>query len=122
MIGQADLEAAVTEVKPSLDVGAYGQNVDVAVRSLIGQIIYLATLATPVLVLVTNNTPYPRPLAVFGFTGIALLGAVLTAVRFRAMPPAGRPLLRSRRVTLAVGVVYGAILIAIIIAGWLGQS
>lgn len=98
------------------DVSAYGHNVAVAVRSLIARVIYLATFGTWALVVVTLVSRDSRSLAVWGLIATALLSAVLAAVRLRAMPPAARPLLRSRRVTLAVGVVYGSIIIAIIVA------
>jgi hypothetical protein len=98
------------------DVGAYGHNVDVAVRSLIGQVIYLATFGTWALVVVTYYSRDSRPLAVSGFSAIALLSAALAAVRIRAMPPAARPLIRGRRITLAVSIAYGSIIVAIGVA------
>ncbi|MBO0832158.1 MAG: tetratricopeptide repeat protein [Actinobacteria bacterium] len=97
-------------------VAAFGNNVEVAVRSLLTRVIYLATLATWLLVVVTFNFRGSRTLAIAGLTVIALLSAIVGAARIRALPPPARRLLRSTRVTLAAAVVYGCIIIAIIVA------
>jgi tetratricopeptide (TPR) repeat protein len=97
-------------------VAVYGNNVEVAVRSMIGRVIYLATFATWALVGVTFNFHGSRSLAVAGLTLIALLSGVVAAARIRALPPPARRLLRSTRVALAGAVVYGCIIIAIIVA------
>ena len=97
-------------------MGVYARNVDAAVRSVIARVIYLATFATWALVLVTLYAHRSRSLAVAGLSAIAVLSAALAAARLRAMPRAAWPLIRSRRVGLAFGVVYGSLLIAIVVA------
>ena len=97
-------------------VAVYGNNVEVAVKSLLTRVIYLATLATWALVVVTFYSHGSRSLAIAGLTVIALLSAVVAAARIRALPRPARRLLRSTRVALAATVVYGCIITAIIVA------
>jgi tetratricopeptide (TPR) repeat protein len=98
------------------EVAIYGNNVEVAVRSLLARVIYLATFATWALVAVMFNFHGSRSLAIAGLTVVALLSAVVAAARIRALPPPARRLLRSTRVALAAAVVYGCIITAIIVA------
>ncbi len=97
-------------------VAIFGNNVEVAVRSMIARVIYLATLATWALVAITFNSHGSRSLAVTGLTAIALLSVIVAAARIRALPSPARRMLRNRRVALAAAVVYGCILVTIIVA------
>ena len=83
---------------------------------MIARVIYLTTLATWALVILTLNSPGSRSLAAPGLSVIAVISAALAAARLRALPTAARPLVRTRRVALALGVVYSTIVLAIIVA------
>jgi tetratricopeptide (TPR) repeat protein len=94
----------------------FSSNVEVAVRSTIARVIYLATLATWALVVVTFYSHGSRSLVVAGLTVIALLSVMVAAARIRALPSPARGVLRNGRVALAAAIVYGCIIIAIIVA------
>jgi tetratricopeptide (TPR) repeat protein len=97
------------------DLTVYGQNVEIAVRSLIGRLIYIATAGCWLMVVLTFSAA-PRAVAIIGLSMVAVGSAGLVAVRMRRMPPATRPLLRSRRATLAMGIVFGSIVLTVIVA------
>ena len=72
---------------------------------------YLAGLALLYLTLITHVS---RGAVVIGYTVVAALSAGYAAVQLWRMPPEMRPPVRTRRVALALGAVYSAILIAMI--------
>jgi tetratricopeptide (TPR) repeat protein len=106
-------EHFIQAARAAPDQTAYGRNVEAAVRSLIGRLIYLATLGCWIVVVITFNWHASRVFAIAGLGAVTIASALLVAVRVRRMPAATRPLLRSRRVGLAMGTVFGAILIAL---------
>jgi hypothetical protein len=83
---------------------------------VIARVIYLTTFVTWLLVLVTHYGHDSRLLLAAGLSATMVLSVALAAIRLRAMPSAARPLIRSRRIALAFGVVYGSLLVAIIVA------
>lgn len=107
-------EHFIQAARAAPDLAVYGRNVEAAVRSLIGRLIYLVTLGCWIIVVITFSWHAARPFAITGLSAVTVAGAGMVAVRVRRMPSATRPLLRSRRVTLATGTVFGAILIALI--------
>jgi hypothetical protein len=74
--------------------------------------VYLASLA----LLVLLDIPVPRGPVVLGYALATALVAGYGAVHLWRIPPAMRPLFRTRRVGLAPGAVYGAVLIEVITA------
>lgn len=106
----------IQAVQSAPRVSAYGRNVDVVVRHVLALTIYVATAASLwLMALVTMTGPVRIPVVV-GYVVIFALSAGFGAVQLLRMPPATQPLFRTRRVALALAVVYGAILIAIIVA------
>lgn len=97
-------------------ITAYGRNVEAAVRSLVYRVMYLAAPGCWALALVTVNSHSPRAWAVAGLCAIMVSSIALAVARLRGMPPAARALLRTRRIVLALSVVYGSMLIGVIIA------
>lgn len=95
-------------------VSTYGWNVEVVIRRVMGLTITAAYLAGLALLYLTLATRVSRGTVVIGYTVAAALSAGYAAVQLWRMPPGMRPLLRTRRVALALGSVYGAILIAMI--------
>ena len=96
-------------------VSAYGRNAEIPVRrvlALTAVAIYLATWALIIaLVILVSRWP-----AVLGYALAIALVAGYGAVQLWRMPPETRLLLRTRRMGLALGVLYGAVLIEVITA------
>jgi tetratricopeptide (TPR) repeat protein len=97
-------------------VSTYGRNVDVVVRRLVIRTIYAASVASLVLMYLTMATRLTRGPIVIGYMVIVLISAGFGAVQLRRMPPQTRPLFRTRRVRLALGVAYGSILVGVAVA------
>jgi tetratricopeptide (TPR) repeat protein len=97
-------------------VGIYGQNVAVAVRHAVSRVVYLASLASWVVVLLNWTGRAGRTPVVAGLAAIAVLSGGLGAVQLARMPAEVRQLLRSRTVGLALGVAYAPILLAVVVA------
>lgn len=97
-------------------VSAYGNNVEVVVRRVVTLTIYAASLASIVLLNVTMDHHVARVMIVIGYAAIVGLSAGWGAVQLWRMPPQTRPLFRTRRFVLALGVAYGAIVVAATVA------
>jgi Flp pilus assembly protein TadD len=96
-------------------VGAYGRNVEVVVRRVVIQTIYLASLASLALMYLTTFTHVARAVAVLWYATIALLSAGSAASQVRRMPRETWLLFRRPRIAWAAGLVYGTILLAMIV-------
>lgn len=96
-------------------VNAYARNAEVPIRRVMGLIVQAACYGSSVFLVLIIAFGASRALGIGYAAAIALIAA-FTAVQLWRMPPGMRPLLRTRRVALALGVVYGAILVAIITA------
>jgi tetratricopeptide (TPR) repeat protein len=97
-------------------VSAYGRNVEVPIRRVLALTIRAVYVATLALLYLTLETRMSRGVVVLGYTlGIVLI-AGCGAVMLWRMPPELRLLFRTRRVGLALGIIYGAILIELITA------
>jgi hypothetical protein len=94
----------------------YGQNVHIAIHTAVAPMIYIASVASSVLLFMTMIGPLPRVTVVAGLGTLAALGAGFGAVQLWQMPPEARPLLRTRRVALALGMAYGSVLIVVVAA------
>jgi tetratricopeptide (TPR) repeat protein len=97
-------------------VRTYAANVEVAIRRVLALTVRAAYTVSCVLLVLTTATSASRRAAGIGYAVTIALIAGYGAVQLRRMPPEVRPLLRTRRVALAAGVVYGAVLIAMIAA------
>jgi tetratricopeptide (TPR) repeat protein len=106
----------VQAARAAPQVGAYSRNVEVVVRRVVNLVIYLTSMACLALMYVTTATNLTRAPVVLGFTAIVALSVGLAAVQFLRMPPETRPLFRTGRVARALGLVYGAILLALVVA------
>jgi tetratricopeptide (TPR) repeat protein len=95
-------------------VSTYGRNVEVPVRRVMALTITATYLAGLALLYLTLTTRVSRGTVVIGYTVTAALIAGYAAVQLWRMPPEMRPLFRTRRMALALGAVYSAILIAMI--------
>ena len=117
---RGDLPAAarhfVQAVQSAPGVSAYAANVEVAIRRVLGLTIRAAYMGSCVLLGLTMATSAPRRTAGIGYTATIALIAGYGAVQLWRMPPEVRPLLRTRRVALALGVAYCAVVIAMIAA------
>jgi tetratricopeptide (TPR) repeat protein len=98
------------------DVRAYSSNVEIVVRRVVAQTIYLASLASLALMYLTNVTHVARLVAVLWYAIIAVLGAAFGLAQLWRMPRETWPLFRRPRIALALGLVYTAIVIAMIVA------
>ena len=105
----------IQAVRSEPAVNAYAQNAEVAVRRIMALTVQVPCYGSGVLLVLIIAVGASRALGIGYAAAIALI-AVFTAAQLWRMPPGMRPLLRTRRVALALGVVYGAILIAIITA------
>jgi Flp pilus assembly protein TadD len=101
--------------RSSPGVSAYSRNVEIAVRRVVTRTIYLATVASLALMYLTTVTHITKLVAVLWYATVALLSAGFGAAQFLGMPPETRPLFRSGRIALALGLVYGLILVAMIV-------
>jgi tetratricopeptide (TPR) repeat protein len=96
------------------DVSTYGRNVEAVIRRVMGLTITAAYIAGLALLYLTLETRVSRGTVVIGYTVAAALSAGYATMQLWRMPPEMRPLLRTRRVALALGAVYSTILIAVI--------
>ena len=105
----------IRAVRSAPGVSTYGRNAEIPGRRVLALnavAIYLATWALIIaLVILVSRWP-----AVLGYTLAIALVAGYGAVQLWRMPPETRLLLRTRRMGLALGVLYGAVLIEIITA------
>lgn len=106
----------IQAVRSEPAVNAYAQNAEVAVRRVMALTLRAAYSASTVLLVLIIAVGAPRRPLGIGYAAAIALIAVFAGVQLWRMPPGMRPLLRTRRVALALGVVYGAILIAMITA------
>lgn len=95
------------------DVRTYGQNVEVAIRGVLALTIRAAYIAGSASLFLTLTVHVSPATVVLVYIVAAALSAGYGAVQPERMPPEMRPLLRTRRMALAMGSVYGAILITI---------
>ena len=106
----------IQAVRSAPAVSTYAANVEVVIRRVLALTIRAAYTVSCVLLVLTMATSAPRQTVGIGYTVTIALIAGYGAVQLRRMPPEMRPLLQTRRVALAVGVVYGAVFIAMIAA------
>jgi tetratricopeptide (TPR) repeat protein len=106
----------IQAVRSAPRVSTYAGNVEVAVRRVMALTLNAAYFASTVLLVLTMATSAARRPVGIGYTVIVAPIAAYGAVQLRRMPPEIRPLLRTRRVSLALRVVYGTVLIAMITA------
>jgi tetratricopeptide (TPR) repeat protein len=106
----------IQAVQSAPGVSTYARNIEVAIRRVMGLTITTAYLASIALLYLTMTTSLSRRTIVMGYTMTIALIAGYGAAQLWRMPREMRPLFRTRRVALALGVVYGAILIAMITA------
>jgi tetratricopeptide (TPR) repeat protein len=96
-------------------VSTYGRNVELLIQHVLALTtlaLYLASAALMVLA----DIPVSRGPVVLGYALAIALVAGYGAVQLWRMPPEMRLLFRTRRVGLALGAVYGAVLIELITA------
>jgi hypothetical protein len=84
------------------------------VGRVLNLVIYVASLACLGLVYATTVTQVSRMTLLLGLAGIVALGTGFGAWQRWRMPRETRPLFRTRRVVLALSLVYASFLIAII--------
>jgi tetratricopeptide (TPR) repeat protein len=106
----------VQAVRSAPGVSTYAANVEAAIRRVLALTIRAAYIVSCVLLVLTMATSASRRTVGIGYAVTIALIAGYGAVQLWRMPPEMRPLLRTRRVALAVGAVYGAVLIAMIAA------
>ena len=106
----------IRAVRSAPDVSAYARNVEVAIRRAMALTVQAAYLASVVLLVLTMAMNAPRRTVGIAYTAAMAVIGGYTAAQLWRMPPEMRPLLRTRRMALALGVVYGAVLIAMITA------
>lgn len=107
----------IRAVQSEPGVTVYGQNVEVAVRRLVARTIYGASTASIALMSLTLVTLLSGAWVLTGFALLAVLSVGFGAIQLWRMPRQARPLLRARRIVLALSVVYGSILTAVAAAG-----
>jgi tetratricopeptide (TPR) repeat protein len=95
-------------------VGIYSRNVEIVVGRVLNLVIYVASLGCLALVYATTVTQVSRMILLLGLTGIVILGTGFGAWQRWRMPRETRPLFRTRRVILALSLVYASFLLAII--------
>jgi tetratricopeptide (TPR) repeat protein len=105
----------VQAARSAPSVGAYSWNVEVVVRRVVAQTIYLASLASLALMYLTAVTHTARAVAVLWYASIAVLGAGFGAAQLWRMPRETWPLFRRPRIEWAAGLGYGTILAAMIV-------
>ena len=88
----------------------------IAVHSAVALMIYIASMASIMLLCVTMIGHLPRVTVVAGLGVFATLGAGFGAVQLWRMPPEARPLFRTRRVALALGTGCSSIFIVVVAA------
>jgi len=96
-------------------VSIYSHNLNVAIRHTVALMIYAASMAAVTVLWLAILTRLTRGQVLAGLTAVALLAPAFGAVLYRRMPPQARPLFRRRRITLALGVTYSALLAAVAI-------
>jgi tetratricopeptide (TPR) repeat protein len=96
-------------------VSAYGRNVKVPIANVL-VLNMSAMYAASVALLILLVTPVPPKAAVLGYALVITLVARTGTVQLWRMPPQMRRLFWTRRVGLAMGPVYGAVLFEVIIA------
>jgi tetratricopeptide (TPR) repeat protein len=96
--------------------GLYGRNVEVAIRRVTALTITAVYIVSIVLAELTMTNRVSRRIVVIGYLVTVALIAGGGAVQLWRMPQELGPLLRTRRVALALAAVYGAILVAVVIA------
>jgi tetratricopeptide (TPR) repeat protein len=95
-------------------VRGYSQNIEVVVRRTVALVIYVASVASVILAYLAITNSLPRVAVLSGLAAVAVVTAGFGVVQFRRMPPQTRPLFRRRRIAQALGVSYGAILLAVV--------
>lgn len=106
----------IQAVRSAPGVSTYAANVEVAIRRVLALTIRAAYMVSSVLLMLTMATSASRRAVGIGYTVTIALIAGYGAAQLWRMPQETRLLLRTRRVALGVGVVYGAVLIAMIAA------
>jgi tetratricopeptide (TPR) repeat protein len=94
-------------------VSTYGRNAELLVKRVLARTILAVYLASGALLIALQN-PVPRRPAVLWYALAIVLVTGYGAVRLWRLPPDTRVLLRTRRVGLALGALYGAVLIEVI--------
>ncbi len=98
-------------------VSTYGRNAEISVLRVLALTTRAVLLASCALTIALGTgIPVSRGSAVLGYTLAIALSAGYGAVQLWRMPPETRLLLRTRRVGLALGAFYGAVLIEVITA------
>jgi tetratricopeptide (TPR) repeat protein len=98
-------------------VSTYGRNAEIPVQRVLGLTtlaVYLASWALAIVI--AAGIPVSRRSAVLGYTLAIALITGYGAVQLWRMPPEMRMLLQTRRLGLALGALYGAVLIEVITA------
>jgi tetratricopeptide (TPR) repeat protein len=96
-------------------VRIYGSNAEAVIRRVLGLTVLAAWVASLAVGYLTLGIGLPRGAAVLGYVVAIALVAGYGAVQLGRLPPELRRLYRTRRKALALGTIYGAILIALII-------
>jgi tetratricopeptide (TPR) repeat protein len=97
-------------------VSSYAQNIEVPVWRVLARTINAVFLATFALLYLTLETSVSRGTVVLGYVLATSLAGGYGAWQLRQMPPQLRLLFRIRRVGLALGVIYSAVLVESITA------
>ena len=95
--------------------GAYGRNIEITVRNSIGKIIYFASFATYLLLLLAMLGASHRMDTVAGLAAVAVISPLLAAWQLSRMPREVRPLFRRRLVVLALLLAYAPIVVALVV-------
>jgi hypothetical protein len=96
-------------------VSTYGRNAEIPVQRVLGltvRAVFLATLG----LMIAVDIPVSRWPAVLGYALAIALVAGYGAVQLWRMPPEMRLLFRTRRIGVALGAFYGAVLVQLITA------
>jgi tetratricopeptide (TPR) repeat protein len=96
-------------------VSIYGRNAEISVQRVLGLTALTVLLASWALTIAVD-TPLSRRSAVLGYALVIALAAGYGAVQLWRMPPETRLLLQTRQVGVALGALYGAVLIQVITA------
>ncbi|HEY1914319.1 MAG TPA: tetratricopeptide repeat protein [Streptosporangiaceae bacterium] len=97
-------------------VSGYSQNIEVVVRRTVALVIYIASVASVILTYLAITNNLPRVAVLSGLAAVAVFTAGFGVVQFRRMPRETRPLFRRRRIAQALGISYGSILLALVVA------
>ncbi|HUC21482.1 MAG TPA: tetratricopeptide repeat protein [Streptosporangiaceae bacterium] len=92
---------------------AYGRNAELLLKRVLTRTTVVVGLASMALLIALEN-PVPRRPAVLWYALAIVLVTGYGAVRLWRLPPDMRALLRTRRVGLALGALYGAVVIEVI--------